>query len=681
MGSLEIIAGRLHLLLLHLPIGIWVLAVFMEVYRFRSGAAIQPAIRFALGIGALFSVPTTVSGWLLSQEGVYDPASVQTHQWLGISAAAFALFSWWQYGKRLSFPVMALTMVLFTAAGHAGGTLTHGEDFLLPDPAEEIQEPLQLAALSDTARTVYEGWVVPVLNNKCMRCHKTGKAKGELAMDSPELLFKGGKHGNPVLAGNPGESLLIQRLLEPLDAKQHMPPPAQPQPSAAEIALLKWWIETGASTKQRIGDLEVPAEVLPLFDQSAPQNPVFQKKISPAGASALASARQSGMRIDALGAESPWLVVSGTANRNLQKSHLEMLRKVGAQIVDLDLSGSSFDDEMAPVLADFPHLIRLNLSRTRVSALTLQKMGSRAYLEYLNISNTAVDDTALKDLVRLPMLKKLYTWQSELSPFALAQLARQQPALQILAAAPLDTNTVLQLNPPNIHYTRSFFEDTLQVELDFPFEAIGVYYTLNQASPTTQSLRYEQPIIIDKTTTVKAISAKEGWASSPVVEATFVKKYPISTDVILVRPPNEKYKALGAQSLTDGKIASEQGADTWLGYQGEDLTAIFTLQKPTELHSVYVHCLENNAPWIFKPRGVQVWVSDDGRQYQPCAAANFPANKAMGLLEVHLLNVPFDRPRTTRYVKVRVESPGKLPTWHPSAGQPCWIFIDEIGMQ
>ena len=33
---------------------------------------------------------------------------------------------------------------------------------------------------------------------------------------------------------------------------------------------------------------------------------------------------------------------------------------------------------------------------------------------------------------------------------------------------------------------------------------------------------------------------------------------------------------------------------------------------------------------------------------------------------------------TTKYLKVRAETVGKLPAEHPAAGSDAWIFIDEI---
>lgn len=31
-----------------------------------------------------------------------------------------------------------------------------------------------------------------------------------------------------------------------------------------------------------------------------------------------------------------------------------------------------------------------------------------------------------------------------------------------------------------------------------------------------------------------------------------------------------------------------------------------------------------------------------------------------------------------RYFKVHIKNQGVLPKWHPSAGNPSWLFVDEI---
>src|SRR5688572_7216389 len=87
--------GRFHPLLVHLPIGILLLAFLFELLALRQGFShLKLAIQPALLIGAIAATASCITGYLLSLEGGYAEKIVQLHQYLGIATAilAFALF-------------------------------------------------------------------------------------------------------------------------------------------------------------------------------------------------------------------------------------------------------------------------------------------------------------------------------------------------------------------------------------------------------------------------------------------------------------------------------------------------------------------------------------------------------------------------------------------------------------
>ena len=86
----------------------------------------------------------------------------------------------------------------------------------------------------------------------------------------------------------------------------------------------------------------------------------------------------------------------------------------------------------------------------------------------------------------------------------------------------------------------------------------------------------------------------------------------------------------------------------------------------------------NNVAWIFAPAAIQVQTSMDGKTFRPQGSRQFPANTAMGEPKAHLLPCDFPKPVEARYVRVFVKSLLKNPAWHPSGGQKCWIFVDEV---
>jgi hypothetical protein len=103
--------------------------------------------------------------------------------------------------------------------------------------------------------------VKPFLENYCLSCHSGLKAKSGYNLDGYASLFKGGRKGPAVVAGKSDKSMLV-RTLEG-SAKKMPPRKYSEQPTAAEIAKVKAWINAGAKddtdkSRDKIG--EKPAQ-------------------------------------------------------------------------------------------------------------------------------------------------------------------------------------------------------------------------------------------------------------------------------------------------------------------------------------------------------------------------------------------------------------------------------------
>ncbi len=86
--------------------------------------------------------------------------------------------------------------------------------------------------------------VKPVLQARCYSCHGSLKQEGGLRVDTAEFLLKGGDSGPAVVAGQPGESLLLD-MVAVTDGKALMPGEGAPL-KPEEIEHLRAWIAGGA---------------------------------------------------------------------------------------------------------------------------------------------------------------------------------------------------------------------------------------------------------------------------------------------------------------------------------------------------------------------------------------------------------------------------------------------------
>lgn len=104
----------------------------------------------------------------------------------------------------------------------------------------------------------FEKQILPVLKESCFKCHekeheengKIKKPKGGLRLDSAAAIMKGGKEypDENVVAGKPDASWLLKTMALPESDDLAMPPEGKgDRVSAANQALIKKWIESGAS--------------------------------------------------------------------------------------------------------------------------------------------------------------------------------------------------------------------------------------------------------------------------------------------------------------------------------------------------------------------------------------------------------------------------------------------------
>src|SRR5215475_1616385 len=87
--------------------------------------------------------------------------------------------------------------------------------------------------------------VKPILKKNCTTCHGGAKQRSGLRLDTARGALQGGNAGPAVVPGKSDTSRLIHAVTGTHNVVA-MPPKGKPRLSAAEIALLKRWIDDGA---------------------------------------------------------------------------------------------------------------------------------------------------------------------------------------------------------------------------------------------------------------------------------------------------------------------------------------------------------------------------------------------------------------------------------------------------
>lgn len=464
--------GRLHPVIVHLPIGFLVVAGILEVGRRLGKIGVgDDTISSVLFWSALSATVACVFGYLLSLGGGYDDELLDEHMWQGIGVAAFAWVAWavksdWftdriPFSSALYVPALGVSLLLLVAAGHHGGSLTHGSDYLTqytPEPFRSLagipprkENEVKIEPIKDINQAmVYNQIVNPILQARCVQCHNAEKSKGDLRMDTPDMLKKGGEDGPIFVMGKGAESEMVKRCLLPLEDDHHMPPKGKTQLTDEQVTLLTWWIDQGAPFDKRVADLKVPDTVKPALASlggatgvgqggsavasagPAPVSPVLTMKVPAPDAKAVEELKKANLLVLPLSKEQNQVEVNAVNATSFSDAQAALLPKLSEQIVWLKLGDTQISDATLAQVGKLKNLQKLHLDQTKITDAGLKQLRPLANLEYLNLYGTGVTDAGLAELQNLKSLKTVYLWQTKTTEAGIANLKKAMPSLEVV---------------------------------------------------------------------------------------------------------------------------------------------------------------------------------------------------------------------------------------------------------
>jgi len=437
--------GRFHPVLVHLPIGILLLACFFQLLTVKSRFAfLQPAIPVMLFWGMLGAVFSCISGYMLSLSGDYDGQLVSRHQWLGIFVALASLILYLLYKLSIgetSARVFSLGLIiLVTITGHMGGSLTHGSDYLTEGLNSEDEKGIVMKPIPNIQEAaLYTDVVQPLLQAKCYNCHGANKQKGKLRLDQQEFILKGGKDGKVIEAGKADESEMIERMLLPMSDEDHMPPKEKKQLTPAEISLLHWWISTGADFNKKVKELPQTEKIKPVLlalqsGSSDGQNKITDVPETPVAKPDEAIVKRlkaAGVIVIPVAKNSNYLSVSFVTAGPAADTLVKLLESLKKQIVWLKLDNAAISDAAMYEIAKLSTLTRLYLSNTNITDKGLVKLQSLQQLQSLNLVGTKVTAQGVVQLNKIKNLKNLYLYHTGVNNSDWALLQKTFPAAQL----------------------------------------------------------------------------------------------------------------------------------------------------------------------------------------------------------------------------------------------------------
>ena len=484
--------GRLHPLIVHFPIGLAIAAAaveLMNIIRRRRDAS--PFAFTATGFAAVAACLAAWFGWLNADfEGAAADNTLFLHRWLGILAAAGLVLVFFVgivgrdgsrvkafNGYRWGLIVCA---VLVGVGSHFGGAMVYGNGYLtrvlFPPEARKLASTDGTTAVEPETKTDADGNeaavpaeavakpgpedegvpvddasvktvsftadVLPILEARCVECHGPDKVKGGLRLDSAAEIFAGDPEFWSVIAGQPEDSLLVQRVELPADDPDVMPPKGDLLTSD-QIDILRNWIAAGAP---HAGSVPGPASEEAGQDPPAPETEVSDAVTpapvaSPPSAaliqSAVASLRDRKVVVGPISQSDPYFEV----NASLVKppfSDEDLARLDGLQSVLIwaNFARSGLTDAGIARLGDFDRITRLRLDNTELGDGAVDILLALPSLEWLNMYGTKLTDAGLARLAAHPGLTRLYCGDSDVTAAGVVAARQGREDLMIVGPEP-----------------------------------------------------------------------------------------------------------------------------------------------------------------------------------------------------------------------------------------------------
>lgn len=132
--------------------------------------------------------------------------------------------------------------------------------------------------------------------------------------------------------------------------------------------------------------------------------------------------------------------------------------------------------------------------------------------------------------------------------------------------------------------------------------------------------------------------------------------------------------------------------DGWVGFRGCDsIVLVVELDEAIDPREVSLGFCHNAPDWVLRPEHVSLQWSKNGKRYsgrKSLAPHRLPADEKHACRRISnqynfgrkgLFKCP--EARKVRFLRITIRPQQQLPSWHPNAGEPAWLMIDEINVQ
>lgn len=440
--------GRLHPLLVHLPIGFLIIAVLISGKQDDRSINFNRFVSFVWFLSFISSAFTAIMGWLLAQNGHYIKDAIDPHKWTGIVLVILSGLGWvfhignFKVDKIILKANNILIVFLLIIVGHLGGSLTHGENYLYeyaPDIIKDIlikkNKKITFEDQPLDSIWIFEDAIHPLFSSKCVACHNNEISQGGLNMSNAVGLFSGGNSGAAIVANDIEKSLAFNRIIRSQYDEKFMPPSGEPM-TYEEIQLIEWWINEGAPLDKSFSQIKANPKIQGLlfkkYGLNTKAKPWYEKvKLKPLTDDVFLELEKHNFISRTLSTDNSLLDIRYHGN-DLKDKDLKVLDKYAAYITWLNLSDCGLRDEQLKNLSKMENLTRLYLQQNKIKTSSLKPLINLKHLEILNLHSTNINKEIFELINSFENLKKVFLWNTQLTSKDILKKANQSENIELI---------------------------------------------------------------------------------------------------------------------------------------------------------------------------------------------------------------------------------------------------------
>jgi hexosaminidase len=206
-------------------------------------------------------------------------------------------------------------------------------------------------------------------------------------------------------------------------------------------------------------------------------------------------------------------------------------------------------------------------------------------------------------------------------------------------------------------------------------EGTEVRYSINGSA--NQKMDTQKPLEIIQNGKYAFTAGKDGRNGKPLMLEFNLHKA-TSSIITLENDPAKQYSGNGPGSIINGIQGSDEkyGGTEWLGFEGTDAIGVLDFGKHTEFTNVNFRFFKGEGQWIYLPKSVEVFSSEDGKTFTSLKKVdNIKTDTKIARINIDIQSTK------SRYLKFVATNYGMIPEGRQGAGHKAWLFIDEVDVK